>query len=336
VVTQNPLSIIAESYRTIRTAFLFSQAEKPPQVVLLTSPSSNDGKTITTLNLATTLAQDGHRVLIVDADLRKGCCHKRFKLHNRNGLSSVLTGIVNLEQAIQATQIDGLFLMSTGIRPPNPVELLGSPKMSEVVSKLRESFQFVLIDSPPAIPVSDAAVLSRRSDGVILVFHARKTTMNWARKAVDHLRAIRAPILGVVLNGVDPGDPEYDYYRYNYRSDHPEPEAEGAKHNGAKSVLSASSDNSAIEIVPDTQGLETVPRAFFDDMTFNFTRAVGPIAPLILAEKVRLLGESVEAFPWNRLTELLERLDEEIANEEVWKQFQNSTQEQLKYFAHTI
>ena len=335
VLTDHPLSIIAESYRTIRTAFLFSQAEKPPQIVLLTSPSPGDGKTLTTLNLATTLAQDGHRVLIMDADLRKGCCHTRLKLANHNGLSNVLTGNLKLEQAIQATGINGLFFLSAGIRPPNPSDLLGSHKMREILNNLRESFNFVLIDCPPIIPVSDAAILSTVCDGVILVFRGQKTTTRSARQASERLNAIRAPILGVVLNGVDLADPEYAYYQDYYGSGYYEPGAHQAKDGGETIIEMSSADGPEIEISPEKLALGTVPRDFFVDMTSKLSEAVGPMASVILAEKVRLLGESLEAFPWNRLKELFERLDEEILDDELWKQFQRSMQKQLKAFSHT-
>ena len=207
--------------------------------------------------------------------------------------------------------------------------------MREILNNLRESFKFILIDSPPAIAVSDAAILSVVSDGVILVFHGQKTTMNSARQALNRLNAIRAPILGVVLNGVDLADPEYAYYRHYYGSDYGGPEAHQATNGGETTMEMPSADSSDIEISPEKLGLGTVPRAFFDDMTSKLSEAVGPMAPLILADKVRLLGESLEAFPWNRLKELFERLDEEILDDRLWKQFQRGMQEQLKSFSHT-
>src|SRR6266536_3065455 len=332
---ENPLSIIAESYRTIRTAFLFSQAEKPPQIVLLTSPSPGEGKTMTTLNLAIALAQDGHRVLIIDADLRKGCCHTRLKVENHKGLSNVLTGHLKLEQGIQATRINGLSLMSAGILPPNPSDLLGSRKMREIMNTLRESFNFILIDSPPVIAVSDATILSVVSDGVILVFHGQRTTTVSARQALERLDAIRAPILGVVLNGVDLANPEYAYYRHYYGSDYGRPAAHQANNGGETTIETSSADSPKIEISPEKLGLGTVPRDFFVDMTSKLSEAVGPMAPRILADKVRLLGESLETFPWNRLKELFERLDEAILDDRLWKHFQRSMQEQLKAFSQT-
>ncbi|HEY7317348.1 MAG TPA: polysaccharide biosynthesis tyrosine autokinase [Candidatus Binatia bacterium] len=207
------LSIISESYRTIRTSLLLSQAEKPPQVILLTSPSPGEGKTATTLNLAIALAQDGRSVLVIDGDMRKGTCHSRLGLRNHRGLSNVLTGGLSLQEGIQETPINGLFLFSYGMTPPNPTELLGSRKMTEILNEVRQRFEFVLIDSPPVIGISDAAVLSVIADGVLLVFSGKTTSSSYARKAVERLEMVRARLLGVVLNAVSLDDPHYSYYR---------------------------------------------------------------------------------------------------------------------------
>jgi len=217
IVSQHPLSIIAESYRTIRTALLLSQAEKPPQVILLTSPGPEDGKTVTTLNLGITLAQGGHSVVVIDADLRKGRCHKLLGVKNHQGLTNVLTGNLTLEEGVQKTMLDGLSLLSRGVLPPNPADLVGSRKMKEVLDALHESFKFILIDSPPVNAVTDAAVLSQLCDGVLLVLNGQRSKVAATRKAIEHLEAVRARFLGVVLNNIDMSNPDYAEYRHFYK-----------------------------------------------------------------------------------------------------------------------
>src|SRR5215813_1142070 len=330
IVSHHPLSIIAESYRSIRTALLFSQPEKPPKVILLTSPSPAEGKTLTTLNLAIALAQDGHKVLVIDADLRKGSCHARLGITNHRGLSNVLTGSLPLEDAVQPTSITRLSFLSRGIRPPNPTDLLGSQKMRQLLSELRESFNFILIRSPPAIAVSDAAVLSVMCDGVLLVFHGRKTTKALARQTMERLDTIRAPLLGVILNGVDLGNPEYAYYRNYYGSDYG---SAGAPENGgAESLVAAPARAKLDETETWLEGLGsgTVPQDFFDRMISKLSEAAGPMAPLIIRDHIARLGESRAAFPKNRLKELFERVSQEILDERLRNDFYRSMQGDLR------
>ena len=213
ITNHSPLSIINEAYRMIRTSLLLSQPEKPPQVILVTSPSPGEGKTVTSLNLAIALARDGHTVVLVDADMRMGCCHTRLGTTNNRGLSNVLTGRLSLEEGVQDTPVSGLSLLSRGIPPPNPSELLGSRKMKDIVKELRCQFDFIVMDSTPAIAISDAAILSVISDGVLLVFDAQKTSTVHAQRAVEFLDTVRARFLGVILNAVNPEHPDYSYYR---------------------------------------------------------------------------------------------------------------------------
>jgi capsular exopolysaccharide synthesis family protein len=308
---------------------LFSQPETPPKVILLTSPSPAEGKTATTLNLAIALAQDGHSVLVIDADLRRGCCHKRLGITNHRGLSNVLTGNLSLEEAVQATSVSGLSLLSRGIPPPNPTDLLGSQKMRQTLSTLRESFNFILIDSPPAIAVSDAAVLSVMCDGILLVFHGKKTTTVSARQAMERLDAVRAPFLGAILNSINLDNPEYAYYRCYYGSKYGvvrEPS------NGAASVVAAAAKE---ELHDDELRVEEVEpgivsQDFFDRMISKLSEAAGPMAPLIIRDHIALLGESRAAFPKNRLKELFETVSQEIINEGLRNDFYRSMQRDLR------
>lgn len=229
MVSQHPLSPISESYRTIRTVLLLIQAEKPPRVVLLTSPQPGDGKTSTTLNLAIALAQSGLTVVVVDADLRKGNCHTLLWLENSRGLSDILTGNLTLEEGVQRTPVDGLSLLSRGAVPSDPAALLGSGKMKEVLGVLRERFDFVLIDSPPVIAVIDATALSRLCDGVLLVLGGQRTTVEAARRAVERLEGADAPILGVVLNAIDFRDPDFADYRDYHKSYYAAAQREGGQ-----------------------------------------------------------------------------------------------------------
>ena len=217
MVAYHPLSILSESYRIIHT-MLLAYSEKPPQVILLTSAHPGEGKTVTTVNLAITLAQSGHTVVVIDADLRKGSCHTLLGQHNQRGLSQILTDSLTLEEGLQVPLVAGFSFLPRGAIVPNPAVLLRSHRMKEVVEVLRERFDFVLIDSAPAIAVSDAAVLSQLSDGVLLIIRGQRTTTEAARRVVERLEAMHAQILGVVLNGIDMRNPAYADYRHYYAS----------------------------------------------------------------------------------------------------------------------
>jgi succinoglycan biosynthesis transport protein ExoP len=218
VASHHPFSLISESYRTIRTGLLLTQTDQPLQVVLLTSARAGEGKTSVTLNLAITLAQSGRRVVVIDADLRAGNCHSVLGLPNRYGLVRLLNDDLPLDVGLQRTAVDGLYLLSRGPLPRNPVDLLGSDKMKEVFQSLRERFDFVLIDSPPAIAVSDTALLAVQCDGVLLVLRAQKTSTEAVQRVVERLETAGARILGTVLIGVDLRNPEFAEYRQYYAS----------------------------------------------------------------------------------------------------------------------
>lgn len=325
IVDHHPLSLVPETYRTIRTALLFSQAEKPPQVILFTSPSPNEGKTLTTLNLAITLAQDGYKVLILDADFRKGICHTRLRLTNHKGISNILTGQMALQDGIQATSVSGLSLLSRGVCPPNPSELLGSSKMKQVLAGLRESFDFILIDSPPAIALSDAAVLAANADGVILVFHAQKTTRASARHAVECLETVRATILGTILNGINLEHPDYSYYRKYYGSNYAEIAADDNRSsNGKIEDAIVQSELPEAKLSPIGVGTGIVSREFFDRMVDELSKTMGPLASQIVIDRAALLGESLDTFPSSRLKELLEKVCEGIRDEKLSQSFQDA------------
>ena len=223
VVANAPRSVVAESYRAIRTAILMSTADNAPQAMLFTSGAAAEGKTVTAVNQAVTLADSGANVLIVDADIRKPRIHSLLGLSNATGLSTYLAGQIDLEKIIQPVPLDGnalrgsLHALPSGPFPPNPAELLGSRRMRETLAILRERYDFIVIDSPPVLPVTDAVVLSGMVDGVVLVVRGQETPIDVVNKARDRLRFAGATILGVVLNDVDLASGDYDrYHRYSY------------------------------------------------------------------------------------------------------------------------
>jgi polysaccharide biosynthesis transport protein len=219
VVAQHQFSMIAESYRSIRTSLLMTQAERPPKVILVTSPCPHEGKTVSTLNLGIALAQSGKRVLAIDADLRKGRCHKLLHVRNHRGLTNALTQQLDVRTCIQDTAINDFYVLPRGSLPPNPADLLMSKRMCDILNELRNSFDFIVIDSPPAIAVSDSAVLSALCDGVVLVFDGQKTTSQSAKRAMEVLDKVGARSLGVILNGIDiRHHPDYVDYRAYYSS----------------------------------------------------------------------------------------------------------------------
>jgi succinoglycan biosynthesis transport protein ExoP len=209
---QHPLFAVAEAYRTLRTVIMLSRAEEPPKTLLFTSATHSEGKTVTAVNSAIIFAQMEVKVLLIDADLRRSRCHEVLGLKQAPGLSEILTGLRKLEALAQPTYRAGLFFLGSGSIPPNPVELVGSHKMRESLSRLREHFDYILIDAPPLMPVSDAVLLSTMVDGVILVVDGQQTPRQVVRDAQARLKYVRARILGTVLNRVDLRHAGYAYY----------------------------------------------------------------------------------------------------------------------------
>src|SRR5450755_2475149 len=217
-VTQvRPQSQMAESYRALRTSLLLSNLGAPPKVIMVTSARPQEGKTTTSINTAIVLAQKGVRVLLMDADLRRPSIHKVLGMGPRSGLSNVLTGSATLQQTITTSPVlPNLFIMSAGTPPPNPAELLASSNMRDLVMELRESYDHIVIDTPPTLSVTDAVVLSPRADATILVIRSGQTTKQALRRARDILVQVNAHVAGVLLNAVDLTSPDY-YYYYEYQ-----------------------------------------------------------------------------------------------------------------------
>jgi succinoglycan biosynthesis transport protein ExoP len=220
-VMTDPNSAVAEAFRTLRTSILLSTAERPPQILLVTSAQPNEGKTSTTTNLAFTLAQKGSRVLMVDTDLRRPGIAKLLGLSSGKGLSSVLTGASEVRDAVvRVEDFPNLWVMTSGPLPPNPAELLCSPRMESVLREMREDYDHVVLDSPPVLPITDATILSNMVDGVIMVVESEGTTRAALARAWNVIELSGGKLLGAVLNKVDARRDGYygHYYYYGYYS----------------------------------------------------------------------------------------------------------------------
>ena len=213
-----PKSQMSESFRALRTALLLSQAEHPPQIVLVTSSLPREGKTTSAANLAVTLAQLGDRTLLIDADLRKPGVVRMLNLTDGKyaGLSSYLAGVSSLDSVtVPHPAIANLVAIPTGPLPPNPADLLSSHKLAEALRQLRSQFKFIVIDSPPIMAATDAVILSVQADGVLLVVRSGETPKEAFTRARNLLVNVKCRLLGVVLNAVDSRAPDY-YYSYRY------------------------------------------------------------------------------------------------------------------------
>lgn len=216
-----PLSVVTEAYRKLRTSIFLSRPGEPPKTILFTSGTNGEGKTTTVANTAIMFAQSGLRVLVIDADLHRASCHKALKVRNGRGLTDFLTGQEALERVIKPTSISNLFVLSCGSTPPNPTELIGSKKMHETLMLLKDSYDYILIDSPPVMPVSDAVILSTMVEGVVLVVKGQETRKHLVKVAVSRLGNGHGKLLGFVLNRVDIRSADYaeyydDYYSHYY------------------------------------------------------------------------------------------------------------------------
>ena len=214
----NDLSLVSEAYRKLRTAISQSLPQKPPKIILFTSGTAGEGKTVTAANTAIMFAMLGNRSLLIDADLHRPTCHRVLRMQNSRGLVDYLVGRQVLERAIRSTSIANLFLLSGGSIASNPTELIGSKKMQDTLALLKDHYDFIFIDCPPVLPVSDAVVLSALADAMILVVRGQKTPKYLVKEAIAQLGTTQSKILGVVLNRVDITKAEYKYHYHYYHS----------------------------------------------------------------------------------------------------------------------
>ncbi|PKN64322.1 MAG: hypothetical protein CVU57_15600 [Deltaproteobacteria bacterium HGW-Deltaproteobacteria-15] len=216
VTVQAPKSTASEAYRGIRTSILFSSAETPPQLVLVSSAGPMEGKSKTSGNLAVAMAQSGVSTLLVDCDMRRPVVHKTFKVPRDKGLTNLLVGACGFDEAVVHTMIPNLDILPCGSIPPNPSELLGSSRMIKLIEVLRKKYARIILDSPPLTAVTDAVILSKMADGVILVVRSGDTPREIVKNGLNQLKSVNARVLGVVLNGVDMNREGYYYYQYYY------------------------------------------------------------------------------------------------------------------------
>lgn len=210
-----PRSRPAEAYRTVRTAVCFSATGSAHRVIQVTSPAAGDGKSTLTMNFAVSLALSGKKTIIIESDFRRPKVHKMTGVDNTVGIVDVLRGNAEIEDAIKETELEGFYVMPCGSRPKNPAELLARPEYEQLLAVLREKFEYVIIDTPPVLVVTDPCSVAPRVDGVILCVRLSRHTRDFGRRTLEQLRDVGANITGIVVNGVEETD-AYGYGSYNY------------------------------------------------------------------------------------------------------------------------
>ncbi|MCU9599717.1 CpsD/CapB family tyrosine-protein kinase [Pallidibacillus thermolactis] len=211
-----PKSPISEQYRTIRTNIQFSTVDEAIRSIVVTSTAPGEGKSTTVSNLAVVFAQQGKKVLLIDADLRKPTTHYTFQIMNTKGLTNVLTKQIHFHEAVQETVMENLNILTSGPIPPNPSELLASNAMKQLLEEAYKLYDLVLFDAPPILAVTDAQVLANLSDGSIMVTSSGFTDKDAAVKAKELLENAKSKLLGAILNNKQVNEKSY-YYYYSYK-----------------------------------------------------------------------------------------------------------------------
>lgn len=216
IVKDNPKSPVSEAYRTLRTNIQFSSFDNELDIILVTSSGPMEGKSVTSANLALAMAEVGKRVLLIDCDLRKPSIHKKFNISNNKGLSNLLIGQFKFDDVAQK-YTENMYILTSGTVPPNPSEMLASNKMKLFLEEAKSKFDYIIIDSPPVVAVTDAQLLSTMVGGVLLVVAAGQAEVAATLKTKELLENVKANIIGVVLNKADiAGGKKYGYYHYYY------------------------------------------------------------------------------------------------------------------------
>ncbi len=215
----NPMSVVSESFRVIRTSVLFATPDNRPKSMLVTSSQPLEGKTTCTSNLAISFTQSGYRVVLIDADMRRPRLSKIYKNgqnSNGTGLSTYLIGKYSLEDTLKETEIDNLHIMMSGPIPPNPAELLGSERMKELIRTLQDRYDIVLLDGPPVLGFADSQLLARAVDGVLIVTSTGITQRKTLQLSIEELRKVQGRIMGAIVNRLESRSSRYRYNHYYY------------------------------------------------------------------------------------------------------------------------
>lgn len=216
---KDPKSPISEIYRTLRTNIKFASFEKNIKTIVFTSAGPDEGKSTVVANLAVTLSRSGSKVIVVEGDLRNPTVHRKFGLHNAYGVTNILVNKDDYKEFLQKSAIDGLDILTCGPKPPNPAEILGSERMRNFLNNLKNDYDYVLVDAPPVVVVTDAALLASMCDGTILVIGSGEAIIEGAVKAAELLKNAKANIIGTVLNKCKNTKIGNYYYKSYYYGD---------------------------------------------------------------------------------------------------------------------
>ncbi len=211
----NPTSPITEQYRTLRTNIQFSTIDEEVKTLIVTSAEPSAGKSMTAANLAIVYAQQGFKTLLIDADMRKPTVHYTFRMDNITGLSNALIDNIQLNDIAASFDVNNLSVISSGPLPPNPAELLGSKRFDQLLENAKEVYDVIVIDTAPLLAVTDAQILSTKTDGVVIVARSNSTETEGLKQAVDLVAKVRGRLLGIVLNDVEKAGDNYYYYYGN-------------------------------------------------------------------------------------------------------------------------
>ena len=216
IVDKLPKSITAESYRSLRTNIQYSSIDKQVKTLVVTSSNAVEGKSTVAGNLAYTFFQNGKRVLIIDCDLRKPSLHRKFNVSNEEGLTDVLVGTSKLNNVMKKVD-DNLYLLTTGTLPPNPAEIIGSNTMENFLEQCKINFDYIILDTPPILPVTDSKLLAIKADATVVVVRSEVSKSKHVSQAFKELEKVNANIIGTILNDVEMYS-EKLYYDYSNKS----------------------------------------------------------------------------------------------------------------------